>query len=157
MKNPNDPIGKRIRDLPACSAHPQPTAYLIKRKLRASVFFELLPPINILRYGNRSVSTSSCKVPFMKIFNEKWYMSANSSETQGLGHLECDRRYVDGLGVSDVRKTPRFSVFYIAQNFNILTTPLRKPQMSHYVQIFSYAALTQRRTWCPPGSSLEVQ
>jgi hypothetical protein len=29
--------------------------------------------------------------------------------------------------------------------------------MSHYVQIFSYAALTQRRTWCPPGSSLEVQ
>ena len=25
MKNPNDPIGNRIRDLPACSAVPQPT------------------------------------------------------------------------------------------------------------------------------------
>jgi hypothetical protein len=26
MKNPNDPIGNQTRDLPACSAVPQPTA-----------------------------------------------------------------------------------------------------------------------------------
>jgi hypothetical protein len=26
MKNPNDPIGNRIRDLPACNAVPQPIA-----------------------------------------------------------------------------------------------------------------------------------
>jgi hypothetical protein len=45
-------------------------------------------------------------------------MSANSSDTQGLGHLECDRRYVDGWGIPDVGKVPRFSVFYVTQMFS---------------------------------------
>jgi hypothetical protein len=45
MKNSNDIIGNRTRDLPACSAVPQPTApprtpvsvmYLFKRKMKYS-------------------------------------------------------------------------------------------------------------------------
>jgi len=38
-------------------------------------------------------------------------MSTNSSETQVLGHLECDRHYDDEWGVPDVRKAPRVLVF----------------------------------------------
>ena len=42
---------------------------------------------------------------------QKWYMSANSSETQDLSRLECDRRHVYGWVVPEVWKAPLYFSF----------------------------------------------
>jgi hypothetical protein len=42
MKNPNDPIGNRTRDLPTCSAMPQPTAPPLTQVIYEKLFFFLI-------------------------------------------------------------------------------------------------------------------
>jgi hypothetical protein len=59
MKNSNDTIGNRTRDLPACSAVPQPTA-----TPRASIFYSTWEKLQQI------------KSPFMKKMRADWLRDA---------------------------------------------------------------------------------
>ena len=47
MKNPNDPIENRTRDLPTCSVAPQPTAHSLQQKMLVSTQ-TVSPPVVML-------------------------------------------------------------------------------------------------------------
>jgi hypothetical protein len=58
MKNSNDAIGKRIRELPACSTVPQPTAPPRAPHLTTSISKSSYKILSCLGFGERAVYTN---------------------------------------------------------------------------------------------------
>ena len=56
MKNSNDTIGNRTRDLPTCSAVPQPTALPRAPPQRRIIFLNFLSSLLIVRVNNTCIS-----------------------------------------------------------------------------------------------------
>jgi hypothetical protein len=75
MKNPNDPIGNRIRDLPACSAVPQQTE---------------LPrnPVNLI--GDREVRSESTRI---NTVDDSTEYNPSSQTLKNLQHFYGIRRF----------------------------------------------------------------
>jgi hypothetical protein len=68
MKNSNDTIGNRTRDLPACSAVPQPTAPRFLQVPGYTTFFLLLDELPLSRETPLKVSTNNKFVTSCAVF-----------------------------------------------------------------------------------------
>ena len=96
MKNPNDTIGNRTRDLPTCSAVPQPTALpRVTVSYSASSFFFLTDKLLAAKEGffSRGVGSTVC----IRRFIRREYLADTAVEVatiHGLAWINDDRQVI---------------------------------------------------------------